>query len=410
MRADTSLRAWLVLLAGFSGTLWSAAYVASWGVYQRTLIAEGAFDGATNFQLSFVGTIVFSVSVITAIFIGPLVDRLHPALLQGIGSLCCATALFTGSYAVYLWNLYLSSVLYGIGGSLLYVPGTVMTNQWFSKRRGLAMGLMSSGTGIGTFVVTAISQACITAGGWRFSLRIVSAVVLGWMLPCSLLLKRRIPKVPRKGPFITLRYFKNLTFSLVFLGIVIIMFVFFMPQAYIPLMLFDGGYSNAAGAAVVSAYSAVMAVGRIAGGFLSSRAGEVNMFVLACAVPMVSALVWLAAPTNLGVTIAASMAWALFCGAPLVTMPLICAQEFGLGELGSVLGVMMLSFWPGETWGNAILGAIVDANTSYAPDGTRLGANYRPMLGFSAAVWFLGGAAIMVLRWKQVRWKVLVKV
>jgi nitrate/nitrite transporter NarK len=70
------------------------------------------------------------------------------------------------------------------------------------------------------------------------------------------------------------------------------MFVFFVPQAYVPLMLFDGGYSNQIGAMVVSVYSAIMACGRIVGGLLADRVGEINMFTLATFVPIVCTLIW----------------------------------------------------------------------------------------------------------------------
>ncbi|KAI9026686.1 major facilitator superfamily domain-containing protein [Hyaloraphidium curvatum] len=409
LRPDTSTRAWLVLFAAWSAQLWSAAFVASWGVFQRTLIAEGAFDGATNFQLSFIGTVVFSVSVVAALFVGPLADRFPPAALACLGGLLCSGSLLAASFASQLWQMYLASALNGLGGSLLFVPGTVATNQWFSRRRGLAMGIVSSGTGIGTLMVTPISQACINAAGWRFALRILAAIIAGWMCPAALLLRRRVAAVPRKGPLITFVYFRNWTFSLVFSSIAIIMFVFFLVQAYVPLMLYDGGYPNSVGVAVVSAYSAVLAVGRIVGGFLASRAGELNLFCLACFVPCAMSLIWMSSPTNLGVTASVTMVWAFFCGAPLVTMPLICAQEFGLHRLGSVVGVMTLCFWAGETWGNAVLGAIVDAHTYYV-DGQRAGADYRPMLAFSAAMWFLGGCVISGLRWRKVGWKLLARI
>lgn len=119
-------------------------------------------------------------------------------------------------------------------------------------------------------------------------------------------------------------------------------------QTYIPLMMYFGGYSNATGAAVVSAFSAIVALGRIVGGFLADRVGEINMFTMGCLMPLLATLcIWMPAPTNLGTTVAASMIWAFFCGAPLVTMPVICAQEFGTAKLGAAIGVLYLSFGPG---------------------------------------------------------------
>lgn len=90
-------------------------------------------------------------------------------------------------------------------------------------------------------------------------------------------------------------------------------------------------------------------------------------------------------------------------------MPLIAASEFGLEKLGSVMGVLWLSFFPGELFGPSLIGVIIDKNTPYV-DGTRQPANYVPALGFVAAMWFVGGFLISVLRWKKVGWKVLTKI
>ncbi|KAI9004366.1 major facilitator superfamily domain-containing protein [Hyaloraphidium curvatum] len=175
-------------------------------------------------------------------------------------------------------------------------------------------------------------------------------------------------------------------------------------------MLRDGGYSNATGAALVAAFSATVALGRIVGGFFTDRVGEINMWILACAVPfLATSLIWLPAPTNLATTIAASMLWALFCGTPLVGMPILAVIEFGIDNLGAVVGVLYLSFFPGEAFGTAICGSIIDANTIYV-DGQRVGADYRPVLGFMAGMWLIGGMLMAVLRWKKVKWKLRIRV
>lgn len=274
---DGSLRSWLILFAGFSGSMWSAGLSVSWGVFQRTLLTEDTFPGATNFQLSFVGTVIFGVSVIAIFFVGPMTDLFPPASLALAGAVCCATSMLSMSFATALWQMYLASALYGIGGSLVYTPGTVMVNTWFTRRRPFAMGILAAGTGVASFIMNPIAQACISARDWRFALRILALMCICWMGPTALLLKRRLKPVKRKGSFITFVYFKNITFSLLFASVLSIMFVFFFPPIYIPLLLFDGGYSNATGAAAVSVFSAVMAIGRVIGGAMAMKAGEVSL-------------------------------------------------------------------------------------------------------------------------------------
>lgn len=219
------------------------------------MLVENTFPGATSFQLQMAGTLTWGIMVLTTIFVGPLSDKVPPQVLVGSGAVGMAAAAFATSYVTALWQVYLCSTLYGIAGSCVYTPAPQMISQWFAKRRALAMGgfrslvgrskerdasdprqlhifsgIFVSGSGIGSFINAAVAQACISAGGWRFALKIMAAMLLGWMFPAAMMFKRKGTPVPRKGPFITFVYFKNFTFTMVFLSVLSIFFAFFMPQ------------------------------------------------------------------------------------------------------------------------------------------------------------------------------------
>jgi MFS family permease len=268
---DKTWKAWGVVFACFSCHVFGIGWPASWGIYQKTLLVDQDFPGSSNFNLSYAGTIIFAVMVVTGIFVGALADRLPISGLSLAGSVTMSASLVASSFATELWHLYCSQALFGLGASCSMVPATAVTPTWFIKHRSLAMGIAVSGTGIGAFLISAISQACISAGGWRLAMRVIAGIMLVWMIIASLLLRRKIPAAPRKGPLLTLVFFKNETFTLVFLSVLVLMFNFFTPQLFVPLMMYYGGYPAATGAAVVSAFSAVIAVGRIVGGFFAGE-------------------------------------------------------------------------------------------------------------------------------------------
>lgn len=55
-------------------------------------------------------------------------------------------ALIGASFASHAWHLIVTQgVLYAIGGSLLYSPTMFYLDEWFIKRKGLALGVMWSG-------------------------------------------------------------------------------------------------------------------------------------------------------------------------------------------------------------------------------------------------------------------------
>jgi MFS family permease len=50
------------------------------------------------------------------------------------------------------WQVMLAQGLaFGIGSSGLWMPSIVMTTQWFSSKRGLAVGIVSSGSSLGKY-------------------------------------------------------------------------------------------------------------------------------------------------------------------------------------------------------------------------------------------------------------------
>lgn len=273
-------RAWAAVYALFAAQCFALGVPQSWGLYQRSLLLENTFPGANNFQLSFVGTVTIGVLPTFGIVTGALADYYPTRFLYLFGSIGMSVALVCDSLANELWQLYCSRALFGICAAFCVMPGTASLPTWWTKRRALAMGIALSGTGVGGFLLNAVSQACISAGGWRLGLRVCAAMCFGMMVPAAWFMERRIrpdKAKRRKAPLFNFTVFRNKTFSLLFFISFIFIFGFFSFSIYVPLMMTDGGYSNAAGAAIVATYSAIMAVGRILGGFITPRVGEINM-------------------------------------------------------------------------------------------------------------------------------------
>jgi MFS family permease len=60
-----------------------------------------------------------------------------------IGWLICISALVASSFASKFWHLIVTQgLLYGIGFLIIYYPVLSMLNEWFTKRRGMAYGLL----------------------------------------------------------------------------------------------------------------------------------------------------------------------------------------------------------------------------------------------------------------------------
>ena len=116
-----------------------------------------------------------------------------------------------------IWQLYLTiGVMNGISGSLLWSPCVQRGLEWFSNRRGLALGIITSGVGIGGLVYSNIFTACFQTIGYQNALRIVGATQF-LFIGISVVACTRLNTPAKKNvPILEFRVFKNNKYLIVF--------------------------------------------------------------------------------------------------------------------------------------------------------------------------------------------------
>ena len=127
---------------------------------------------------------------------GRLVDRfgpkriLYPSILL-LG--CIVASLYFLSDSIL--HLYLSFICMGIAGSgtggVAYAK--VVTN-WFSRRRGLALGMTMAGVGLGNAIIAPYSQFLIESMGWRLAYVGLAVTMVVITMPLIWLLLRETPE------------------------------------------------------------------------------------------------------------------------------------------------------------------------------------------------------------------------
>ena len=78
-----------------------------------------------------------------------------------------------------------------------WVPSVVLVRGWFPSRIGTALGIASAGIGVGIFALVPLAQLLIDRVGWRWALRVLGLLVVGWVIPAAALLLR---DPPRRAP------------------------------------------------------------------------------------------------------------------------------------------------------------------------------------------------------------------
>ncbi|TFK93289.1 MFS general substrate transporter [Polyporus arcularius HHB13444] len=198
---DKGIGAWTFCAAGFVLEMMVWGFGFSYGIFQDYYTSHPPFDSSSGIAISAVGTIalglMYGEAFILSFFLGRYPDYLRPAMWFGLA--LYFTSLFCSSFATQVWQLILlQGVGVGVGGGILYMPVIKLLPEWFSERRGLAGGIIFSGTGVGGFAFPFLLNTLLDKVGLRWTLRI-------WAIGTSLCsavallgMRSRFP-VPRYG-------------------------------------------------------------------------------------------------------------------------------------------------------------------------------------------------------------------
>ena len=180
---------WIVVASMGALALAGSVYWQGFGLFFLPLAREFSIGRAALAS-------AYSVSQVEGGLLGPvggyLSDRFGPRRMMvigvgvtGVGYLLLSRVdTFLGFYLVFV-------LVVSLGVSVgIRVPTLVVTNNWFVQKRGIALGLMSSGTGLGGVFVPGLGWL-IARLGWRNAAAIVGVVVWCVGLPIAGALRRR---------------------------------------------------------------------------------------------------------------------------------------------------------------------------------------------------------------------------
>jgi MFS family permease len=146
-------------------------------------------------------SLVYSVSLIfrgaISIATGWVADRYGPKKVMVFCGFMIGLGFFLSAHVQTLWQFFLTyAVVESIGLSGAFGIGTAMTSRWFTKNRGLALGIISSGVGLGTLLIVPGAERLIELLNWSQTF-IICGVVSGIIIMVSALF---LKPAPAAGP------------------------------------------------------------------------------------------------------------------------------------------------------------------------------------------------------------------
>ncbi|RAH84176.1 MFS monocarboxylate transporter [Aspergillus japonicus CBS 114.51] len=281
---DQGRGAWLILASCclIQLPVWGFSLVS--GLFQEYFETHNELDGSTG-GLAIVGTTSMGILYLLSPISFTLLTR-YPHLQKycaPVGLVLSVGGSLLSSFAQNVWQLIATQgVLCGLGNGLVFSPTTLLLDQWFIRRKGLAYGIMWAGKSVCGVALPFLTSAALDRYGARTTLRAWTVITLLTTLIALPFIKPRVPPAASTSPQpLNLAFLKLLTFWTLELGNIIQSLGYFLPSTYLPsYSTTAAGLSATTGTLLLALFNATSIVGGIVLGSMCDRFAVSNIMLL----------------------------------------------------------------------------------------------------------------------------------
>jgi MFS family permease len=362
--------AWRRLLAALALStiggvgLWSAIVV---------LPAIQAEFGAVRASASLPYTATMMGFAFGGILMGRLADRMGIIVPIVAGAAALTVGYLLAAQATSLWQFALcQGLIIGLlGSAATFGPLVADVSHWFTRNRGIAVGICASGNYLAGTVWPPILQHFIATEGWRATHIGVGIFCAVSMLPLSLVLRRRTPIKHGAAPLsVVAREAGRAAMSpgllqglLVVAGLACCV-AMSMPQVHIVAYCGDLGYGVARGAEMLSLMLGTGVISRLASGWVSDHIGGVPTLLLGSLLQCLTLIFYLPFDGLTSLYIVSAL-FGLSQGGIVPSYAMIVREYFPPQEAGARVGLVLMATIVGMALGGWMSGEIYDLTGSY---------------------------------------------
>ena len=341
-------------------------------------------------------SLAFSLSQLEAGFTGPvnayLLDRFGPRKIMTIGYLIFASGYMLMSQVHSILPFYAAYVLTALGVSLSgFLPVSVTITRWFSRRRGIAIGVSQCGDGIGGMLVPLLALSIATFG-WRETALFAGPIILLVGLPIASLFRGKPEDVgllpdgdkpeqerasssrsPAERPLgywdePNISVWQALRMPAFWFIACAHSFTLFMVTAvnihHIPALVSNGLDYNTA-ALVLSVTTGSTVAGRLFFGFLGDRFNH-QWALAGCFLAQAAGVLFLAYAQDIVMALVFAVLYGLAFGGRGPLLIGIRSEFFGRRSFATIMGISQTVLMIGTISGPVFAGWVYDVTQSYA--------------------------------------------
>lgn len=373
--------AWIIVSVTFLILLAVQGVRLSFGAFVEPWERQFSMDRST---ISLISTMSFIVYGISQPVIGRLVDKWGARAVLAWSALLTGVSIFLTYLVTSPWQLFL---LYGLGVSLgvggaSNVAASVLVVNWFSKKRGLAFGIMEAGFGAGQMLLVPGSLMLIHWFSWKLTVMVLGLLLIVIVFPAALLMLRNNPSekntepigglaaseketAPKTTAFSVAGMFRMRQFWFLILPFLICGFttVGLMDTHLIPFS-HDHGFSTTVTSAAVSLLAGFNIAGILLSGIVADRwsSRKILCFLYAVRALSIVILIYSHEPYLL---LAFAILFGLVDFATVAPTQMLATQYFQNYSIGIMIGWLSLAHQIGSALGAYVPGVIYTVTGEY---------------------------------------------
>ncbi len=307
------------------------------------------------------------------IVMGRLSDRLGVMLPVIGGAIALGIGYVVASQAASLWQFALAQgLLVGAASSVSFAPIIADTSLWFTRHRGMAVAIISSGSYLAGTVWPPVVQHFIDSVGWRRTYVGIGVFCVVSMVPLALALRRRSPlTLTASATSLGASWSRRpLGMSPAALQTVLIIaglsccVAMSMPQVHIVAYSGDLGHGAARGAQMLSLMLGFGIVSRIGFGWICDRIGGRRTLLLGSSLQALALILFLPFDGLTSLYILSAL-FGLFQGGIVPAYAVIIREFFPPQEAGVRVATVLMATVFGMALGGWMSGMVFDLTGSY---------------------------------------------
>jgi OFA family oxalate/formate antiporter-like MFS transporter len=382
---------WIIVFISLTVTTTAFGVLYSFGVFFKGWLRE--WDCSRAF-LSGVFSICFLMYGISSFFMGNLTDRYGPRKTLALGGFIMGAGAFLTSVVCQAWVLYITfGLMIGIGVGTSYSPTASTVSRWFLEKKGMAVGIVVSGLGLGTLIYSPLARFLIGSWNWRTTFVIFGMMIWTTYFTAAFILRKNpqdlglepygqpsIKYSTKQGTIVnqgqgspispnsmvrTKDALREVSFWVLFFVHCCWVVGMAIPMVHLFPYATDIGIPPSQAAYMLAVLGGVSVLGRIALGSLGEKIGTRNSLMYLLLFQMVTML-WLGVSKVPWMLWTFSVLFGFSYGGLASIFPLITAEYFGLLSMGSIFGLILLGATLGGVIGPWVAGYLFDMTQKYS--------------------------------------------